>query len=936
MGKSLRVLALLTVTAVLLGLTAVPSYAANRVRVSASDSKPFVGERVKLTARVTPGRAGRMVVFQERVGSRWKQLATDRTNRNGVASVKARFGRAGHVTVRALAKKHDGKAQTTDTLRLTVRKAPTQVTATFPVGPWTVGEEVGVPVRIGPAAAGRRVWLERLESGSWVRIADPVATSAQGIAVPRWTPTRVSTGTYRARVAASTTHHDGSSGAVVREITEAGSGLLLLEAPEIVETGDEFDIHFDIATAEQPVSNAVLAVRAPATGEQVTPPDELDVDPITRTAELALGDLPADTTRRVTLRWAAPATPGLLQVEGSLTAAEIESEQVVGSIEVVAGSSGFVFGGGLQSTHESRDAPGHADQIFAFCFGSGPPSSAAVPSFAVALAEAKEYLAQAIVGDAQAWEEVAAQDNPEVFDDVAAMALSDLRYDAVLAASLRAYELDPADGLWLSNAAAAANLLERPEWAIAFATEAAGQGGVSVGVRQEAARLVNLGHAWALKLDYAKAIAALEQARQIDSASQVVRAELGAVLACAGDKNAALPHIRRSLRTDDTGDPIEDVSGEPNTRRTRIDTSTLYDLSGGVDQTLTLPYVPASWSELAGRSRFYDGNSYYNREYEDGKQRTLDLILRAAALEQQLSEKRQSWSPARAKLTDDILRRIGTAYDRELIDARAAYLEVAEGVIRPNDCNGMFAAHPYCGDQSDNSCSLSQSLFNEWERGIEAQSEALTEFHDVAARHFSGLQALLSDPVAHELAGIRAELEFRTEIDSMVANMWQTADSLAIYNEEYDDRGPDDPPCTDVSTPALDPPVDSERAPAGLCAPGSIVSELNLTLDLGPVTVAINCENWSVEAAREVAFLEAFAKVTGNLGNNGVTVNVGVRAGVGGASFESGLYYEQDAQGKTVDYGWEGGPSLEAGNVISVTAFEDKVRISLMSLFTSP
>ena len=36
------------------------------------------------------------------------------------------------------------------------------------------------------------------------------------------------------------------------------------------------------------------------------------------------------------------------------------------------------------------------------------------------------------------------------------------------------------------------------------------------------------------------------------------------------------------------------------------------------------------------------------------------------------------------------------------------------------------------------------------------------------------------------------------------------------------------------------------------------------------------------------------------------------------------------------DYGWQVGPELEAGGVVSISAFEDKVRISFMSLFAAP
>ena len=91
-----------------------------------------------------------------------------------------------------------------------------------------------------------------------------------------------------------------------------------------------------------------------------------------------------------------------------------------------------------------------------------------------------------------------------------------------------------------------------------------------------------------------------------------------------------------------------------------------------------------------------------------------------------------------------------------------------------------------------------------------------------------------------------------------------------------------------------------------------------------------------MEATRDVAWLQAFAKYEAAYGNNGGTLNIGVKAGAGGASFESCLYIQQDAQGKVVDFGWQVGPEFEPGGAITISAYEDKVKISIMSLFVGP
>lgn len=801
----------------LLGLAPASADAAARVRLTASDATPAVGQRVALHADV--GARGRRVVFQKRTGQGWRAIGSDRSDRGGRATVRVRFTRVGPVTVRAVT--NSGS----DRLDLRVVKARTVVTASFPPGPWRVGARVSTPVQVTPAKPGRRAWLERRDRGAWVKASEEVFTDATGAATVRWTPPEVGTEKVRIRVGGNATHRPGSSDAVEREV-------------------------------------------------------------------------------------------------------------------LAGGGDGFVFGAGYEATQEKRDAPGHANQLGIACIGFQIPPSVAVPSFATALEQAQAYLAEAMAGrDDDAWQQLDARNDSGLVDQVAAIAAADKRYDAALAASLRGYELDPTDAVHLSNAAAAANLVDHPEWAIAFARKAAEAGPApSVGVQQEAVRLVNLGHAHALRREWDLAVQTLRQAAAVAPESQAVQAELGAVLACQGDKTAALPHVRRALRTDDATDPIELQNGDDETsRRTLIDTSTVYDLSGGVDQSLMLPYVPGTWGELIGRSRFYGGNSYYYDEHEAYSQYHLDLLMRRNALESQLRQRMQSWAPARVRVVDDILRRIGTSYDREITQAWEDYLEVQEQVIGLNNCDGLFSSHPFCGDQSENPCGTSQTVFNEWERRIESWGDALSAYHDATAEHFSALQALLKDPIAHELAGISGELQFATQVQSMLANLRLTADQFASYNEGYDDRGEDDPPCVELSVPDQpDPEVKSERSAATVCSDGSPLADLNLNVDLVVLSVSIGCEGWSVEATRGVGWLDAFARVQGDWATNGLVVNVGLKAGAGGAGVETGFYYQQDGGGKVIDYGWQASVSVQAGDVVSMDLLSDTVRVSFMSAFSTP
>ena len=97
------------------------------------------------------------------------------------------------------------------------------------------------------------------------------------------------------------------------------------------------------------------------------------------------------------------------------------------------------------------------------------------------------------------------------------------------------------------------------------------------------------------------------------------------------------------------------------------------------------------------------------------------------------------------------------------------------------------------------------------------------------------------------------------------------------------DKEAEDPPCETVASTADLREVDTARTAAPLCGPDSVASKLSLNLDFDVVSVQVSCEEWSVEATREVAWLEAFAKYEAEFGNNGATLNIGVRAGAGGA-----------------------------------------------------
>lgn len=793
----------------------------------------------------------------------------------------------------------------------------------------TVGKAVTLTARVQPDRAGRPVVFERRTNRGWVSLGTD-ETNAAGVASVRVIFRSPGRTTVRATAKAHRGNPARTDTAVV-DVRRPPAPFVRITAPETVESGDEFDITIAAGDQNQDLEDAQLKLVAPIEGEQVVPPDDLVVADGTRRGTLTIATQPAGEARLVPVRWKAPLVPTTLVFQVGLVVGS-RTKSALASVEVVPSAGGLVFGGGLQAAGEERDAPLDAEGLFMFCMPVVP--APAVPGFADALTAARAWITSQTTGDNDEWAAIMADDDVERLDEVAMIALQARKHAAALAALLRAHELDPTDGTHLSNAAAVASMVKHPEWAVAFARRA-GQAGPSpaVGVRQEAVRLVNLGHAHAMLQQWADAEAALRQAVAVDPASQQVRGELASVLACQGKKEAALPEYRRSLRTDDGQDPIEDPDeGNDAPRWSALDTSDLFDLSGGVEQEITLPSMPASWEEFAALSRPINGGTgYYKDESDAAFDRSFELYDRRNQLEAQLQG--QDLQPVQRRRTQDILNRINTHRDSELIDARDAYLEDFNNLFHLNSCDGMFTAHPFCAvDGLDDSCSLSRAIFNEYERRMETYLNGLDEYHAVVAKHFSGLQALLSNPVAHELAGVRAELHFQGILTGLLNNLWPAADQFAHYLDVSND---DETTCGSPTPPGDEPPtVKAERTAAELCGEDSLASRLSLNLDIAGVSVAISCEGWSVEGSYSIGFLEGFASFEGEFGGTGGTINVGVKGSVGGAGFESALYIEQDSAGKVTDFGWQVGPELEAGGVIAIDAWDDKVKISIMSVFT--
>lgn len=813
---------------------------------------------------------------------------------------------------------------------------------TLTISPSTVevGESVLLKAVVSPKRRGRPVvFSQRRPGATWAKLGVS-RTNRRGVATLR--RAAGTAGAYEVRAVAkrykgaksvSTLARYDVVGATGTEgAGEDRSGPLGVTGPTRVTTGTVFDVVVDVNAADGPVGDATLRVASPLDGSQVTPPTDLEF--VAGEATEPVGNVPAGERREFTLRWRAPAQPGTLSVEADLTwsGGPDSVELQIPVVDEPAG--GGRFGAGLDSYGTSRSTPTAPDDVSStLCTRL---SDAPVPTFATAVSQARAYVDDQIVESRRdEWEQLPALDDPDRIDEVVMTAFADQRPAAALAASLRGHELRPQDPVHLTNAAVAANLLQRPEWAVAFAQHAGTLGlGVTVGTPQDAARLGTLGHAYLLLWRLPEAVSALRRGLLVDPHNAQLHQSLANALACKQDKAAALPHLRRGWRPSDDTPEIggDDYPGQPS----RAPSPLLFDLTGETPaDALVMPSMPASFAQYVGRAPTGNGDSYYKSQLDLVNVRLEELRVRRVELQNQQNAARPHVQPAQWQRTYDVLERIGGNSDPEVEAARDAYLESTKRMFSWLRCHGMFPTNAYCAVDGDSeTCSIALQVYGEWEARAKVAVERFEEFYDVAWPHMTALQANLTDPVAHELAAVKIEDHFLRYLSTLLSSINDSSRAMSDLNQFADDG-----PCAGPAP--LDEPqqtvtVMGDEAP--FCAPNSIETRLAAEIDLGIVKVKMSCEKVSVEAGLGAyGWLEAFAKFETPWTGNGATFYVGTKASVPNVgSFENAWYLQLDAKGRVADFGIEVGTETEGGAgagpvQLKVTADSDKIRMSAMS-----
>jgi hypothetical protein len=564
----------------------------------------------------------------------------------------------------------------------------------------------------------------------------------------------------------------------------------------------------------------------------------------------------------------------------------------------------------------------------------------ATPTFAAALTAIDAYTASGT--STQAWKDLALSDpaKPDREDDVAMIALGVHVPAAALAAFVQGYRDHPDQVYFLNGAAAAANSVGHPEWAIALETKAASLNTTgSTGIPDEAIRLTNLSHAHAMMGDWTTAKTLVTQALALAPDAPQINAELAAIDSCAGDSSGASSHYGQSLRTGKPGEDDAVTTGTSGGNAYRTSAPKIWDLSQATSPTIELPALPTSPADLAAQADTWDSTTsmlakgFWHAEYDRINAQTQSLRAQESTLRAQFNA--ESMAPVARQQINDILFNLDAGADAQLIGLQARQDDawypggVAMDIVCPEGNDAQF-----CGGQyADTDCSKNKSAFDLWHADLAAWREDFYAYEGQAEKVFSGMRAQLYDPTAYQLAGVLISEHFLGNALGYVQDLWFKTQVLPTHDSS-------DNPCW--TTPGSDPqpnPAKLDNTDPGPCDPNTLKSHVNLAISAGAgFSIKSTCTTVDIEADASVyKFLGGFTSASFNKDGSGVTAVAGVKASGLGASFVSALYITYDKDGQVTDFGWEVGPSFEPGaGPVSLDAGSDVIKISFMSVFSSP
>lgn len=203
-GLSVRKFWMLLLTGLIATGSLIGSQAGGQVALAApppitpSPTQPIKGERFTVSGALKT-KVVRPVVLEQKVGKKWKRIASGKTNKAGRFSLTSSTT-AASVTVRVVAKRAKVKGKKYPQIITKTRKVTTTAgQSAYLALPASaeVTEAVSAKMTFAPVRAGRPVQLEVRVGGSWKQVATGVESN-QGTVVLHFTAVSQGTYTYRA------------------------------------------------------------------------------------------------------------------------------------------------------------------------------------------------------------------------------------------------------------------------------------------------------------------------------------------------------------------------------------------------------------------------------------------------------------------------------------------------------------------------------------------------------------------------------------------------------------------------------------------------------------------------------------------------------------------------------------------------------------------
>ncbi len=789
------------------------------------------------------------------------------------------------------------------------------------------GRTTTLTATVKPRAKGRTVIFSVKNGKKWKKLG-AAKTDKAGKAALR--TKKLKAGSQTVRAVAS--KHQGQKQQTatkkvqVRASAHTSGKAATLAAPAQVYAGSVFEFTIDVSA----VANGVLVITAPAKGNQVRRAGDVEIR--NGTARIDLDTVLAADRRTVMVRWQAPDAAAQLEIRANLTGDGV-SDRLSTSVEVVKNSPDNLpnLDHDVEIFSSGGDLPQDGEDLIVLCM---PGPARAIPSYADVLKQVDAWVeGQFLPGKKAMWNSAPELKTSAGAHKVFAQAYLDNRVGAMMAAAVAGHRLAPKDARHLSNAAMTANMIRKPEWAVALAQKAAGLSpNTSGGLATEAARLNNLGHAWAQMSNFSKAESSLRTAIRLQPENPLLRRELGAILSCAKQHDEALTQMREAYRT--STEPDEVVVGDD---YTQTDPDRAFDMSQAVAGELALFDIPSTMERLIGLG----GRDGIIGADEDALDEHYNWLFgRRLQLEAELRERKKSMHPAEERRIHAVLKRMNQTASKDVLALYEELRDVWSESGRTGLCKpGMFDQHPWCNiDEPPTNCGQHRQFSEVWSQRESAFRQAIIAYHEMAWPTWTGLRGNLSDPVAHELAGVLMELEMNFWASAIVSDLREVSERLSGFNysaEGLPPRGTCTNPEPMPAGASTETKVEGEEPP--LCSDSMKPWALEASILIA--TMKVNCEKVAFELSTPPVLLAAFAKVEFDFNPQGWIKSSRLVAGVklvgeapgANLSGEAAFYLEQDTSGKLTDVGFTSGTELELGHTVKLTADEAKSKWSFMN-----